>query len=89
MSKYPNCQCGSPRFEYFRKRYRNGSLHLIRRCPECQKVAQNPMRQDEYDRSWVDGLPILTGAVLKPMALSRTQVIHERLQKHIANRTQQ
>ena len=57
MSKYPACKCNSTRFDYFRRRYRNGTLHQIRRCVSCRKAAQNPMRQDEYDRAWVDSLP--------------------------------
>ena len=56
-NKYPKCECGKTRFDYFRKRYRNGTLHLVRQCPEFSKVAQNPMRQQEYDRNWVESLP--------------------------------
>ena len=50
MSKYPKCECNTKKFDYFRKRYRNKTLHLMRQCPQCGKVAINPMRQDEYDR---------------------------------------
>ena len=86
MSKYPNCQCGSPRFEYFRKRYRNGSLHLMRRCPQCEKVAQNAMRQDEYDRNWVDTLPVIAKGVIENTPQSRADAILAKLQNHIENR---
>ena len=88
MSKYPNCECPTTKFEYFRKKYRNGSLHLVRQCPQCGKIAQNPMRQDEYDRAWVDGLPIMENGEMKPTVQSRADAIQAKLQDHIANRTQ-
>ena len=58
--KHPKCGCSQKRYTYFRKRYRNQTLHLKRRCADCGKTAQNPMRQDEYDRAWVETLPIET-----------------------------
>ena len=68
MSKHPKCECAQKRYDYFRKRYRNQTLHLIRRCAECGKTAQNPMRQDEYDRNWIDTLPIIsTGGRSEPV----------------------
>ena len=79
MSKFPNCECQRKKYDYFRKRYRNGSLHLMRRCPQCGKVAQNPMRQDEYDRAWVDGLPVLENGIIKPTVQSRAAAIQARL----------
>ena len=86
MSKYPNCDCGTTRFDYFRKRYLNGTLHLVRQCPQCQKVAPNPMKQQEYDRAWVDGLPVMENGVMKPTGQSRAAAIQAKLQNHIANR---
>ena len=87
MSKYPKCACGTNGFDYFRKRYRNGTLHLMRRCPECGKVAQKPMRQQEYDRRWVDGLPVIENGA-KQTAQSRADAIQTKLQNHIASRSQ-
>lgn len=89
MSKYPKCECRTTRFDYFRKRYKNGTLHLMRQCRECGKVAINPMRQNEYDRNWVDGLSIITDAGLKTTRQSRVDAIKAKLQNHIANPTQQ
>ena len=88
MSKYPKCECRTTRFDYFRKRYRNGTLHLVRQCPECGKVAQNPMRQDEYDRGWIDGLPIMTAGVIEQTAESRAEAIQAKLRNHIASRSE-
>ena len=88
MSKYPKCECRVTRFDYFRRRYRNGTLHLVRQCPECGKVAQNPMKQAEYDRNWVEGLPILTAGVLKPSIQSRAEAIETKLRNHIENRSE-
>ena len=74
-SKHPNCECKEKRYEYFRKRYRNQTLHLIRRCAECGKAAQNPMRQDEYDRSWVESLPVMANGVMEhPVQNGRTDI---------------
>ena len=99
MSKHPNCQCGTPRFEYFRKRYRNNTLHLLRKCPQCGKIAQNPLRQDEYDRTWVESLQIERDGVMeqpvqsripapkpKPRVQSRADAIMKKLQNHIHSR---
>ena len=88
MSKYPNCECRTTRFDYFRKRYRNGTSHLVRQCPECGKVAQNPMRQDGYDRNWVSSLPILENGVMKQTVQSRADAIQAKLQNHIASRSE-
>ena len=86
MSKYPKCLCNTKKFDYFRKRYRNNTLHLMRQCPDCGKVAINPLRQDEYDRAWVDGLPVLENGIMKPTVRSRAEQIQAKLEKHIANR---
>ena len=86
MSKYPNCECQTTRFDYFRKRYRNNTLHLMRQCPQCGKTAQNPMRQDEYDRVWVDGLPVMENGIMKPTVQSRADAIMSKLHNHIENR---
>lgn len=87
MSKHPTCPCNQKRFDYFRKRYRNGTLHLIRRCGSCGKAAQNPMRQDEYDRNWVESLPVLsTNGVIENTPQSRADVIVAKLQNHIETR---
>ena len=89
MSKYPKCECRATRFDYFRKLYKNGTLHLMRQCPQCGKVAQNPMKQQEYDRNWIDGLPILTAGVLRsPTIQSRAEAIETKLRTHIENRSQ-
>ena len=52
-AKHPNCHCKEKRYEYFLKRYRNQTLHLIRRCAECGKASQNPMRQSDYSPQMV------------------------------------
>ena len=88
MSKYPTCPCRSTRFEYSRKRYRNNTLHLMRKCPQCEKVAQNPMRQDEYDRNWIDGLPVMEKGSIEQTVQSRAEQATAKLQNHIANREQ-
>ena len=88
MSKFPNCLCGTTRFDYFRKRYRNGTLHLMRRCPQCEKVAQNPMPKREYDRAWVDGLPVIENGSIEQTVQSRAEQATAKLQNHIANREQ-
>ena len=74
MSKYPTCNCRATRFEYFLKRYRNQTLHLIRRCAECGKASQNPMRQDEYDRSWVESLPVMVNGVIEQPVQSKVVI---------------
>ena len=86
MSKYPQCECDATRFEYFRRRYRNGTLHLMRRCPQCGRIAPNPMKQQEYDLNWVDGLPVMDNGILKPTVQSRAEAIQARLRTHIENR---
>ena len=89
MSKYPKCECNTKKFSYFRKRYRNNTLHLMRKCPGCGKVAQNPMRQNEYDQTWVDGLPVMeNGDLMKPTVRSRADTIMAKLHNHIENRKQ-
>ena len=88
MSKFPNCDCQTKKYDYFRKRYRNNTLHLMRQCPQCGKIAQNPMRQDEYDRAWVDGLPVLENGSITPTVQSRVEAIQARLRNHIENRSQ-
>ena len=88
MSKYPSCNCGATRFDYFRKRYRNLSLHLVRQCPQCGKVGANPLRQEEYDRNWIDGLPVIGSGIPKPTGQSRAEQATAKLQNHILNRDQ-
>ena len=85
-NKHPKCQCGTTRFEYFRKRYRNNTLHLLRKCPRCGKIAQNPLPQREYDAQWIDTLPVMTDGVLEHTPQSRADAIMEKLQNHIENR---
>ena len=72
-SKHPNCECETKRYNYFLKRYRNQTLHLIRRCAECGKTAQNPLRQDEYDRTWVESLPVMANGVREQPVQSRAE----------------
>ena len=73
--KYPKCECSQKRYEFFRKRYRDQTLHLIRRCAECGKTAQNCMPMRDYDRSWVDTLPIETNGVMEqPVQNGRTDI---------------
>ena len=59
-SKYPNCECKEKRFDYLRRRYKNGTLHMFRKCPSCQKVAQNAMRTADYDVNWIETLQIVS-----------------------------
>ena len=80
MSKHPKCECETKCYTYFRKRYRNQTLHLIRQCAECGKTAQNPMRQDEYDRSWVESLPVMADGVLEQPVQSRAEPMRSRAQ---------
>ena len=86
MSKYPTCECAQKRYDYFRKRYRNGTLHLIRHCGLCGKPAQNPMRQDDDDRAWVESLPVMANSIMENTAQSRADAIIEKLQNHIESR---
>lgn len=85
MSKYPSCQCGTEKYDYFLKRYRNATLHLMRKCPLCGKAAQNAMRQDEYDRHWIEGLPIVENGVVVSQP-SRAEQIQKKLENHITAR---
>ena len=64
-SKHPRCHCKEKRFEYLRRRYKNGTLHMFRKCPSCQKVAQNAMSQSDYDANWVAGLPVMVNGVME------------------------
>lgn len=67
-TKYPKCECETKRYSYFRRRYRNGTLHLMRKCEECGKTGQNAMRVVDYDTNWVDTLPIVDkGVTSEPM----------------------
>ena len=78
-NKHPKCECGTTRFSYFRRRYKNGTFHMFRKCPSCQKVAQNALRQDEYDVNWVDTLPVMENGVIKsPDLQSRAEVVKSR-----------
>ena len=104
-NKHPNCECRNTKYDYFRKRYRNGTLHLMRKCAACGKVAQNAMRIADYDANWIETLQIVDKGVRsdpvqnakpvqteKPMrrenpVQSRADQIHEKLQRHIQNRT--
>ena len=63
MSKYPQCECKATQFSYFRRRYRNGTLHLMRKCRECGKIAQNAMTQQDYDTNWIETLQIVDKSV--------------------------
>ena len=92
MSKYPQCECKATRFSYFRRRYKNGTLHLLRKCEPCGKIAQNAMTQTDYDMNWVNALPIVDKAgrsepvqSMNPVK-SRADAIQAKLQRHIANR---
>ena len=86
MSKYPTCECRATRYSYHRKRYRNGTLHLMRQCPHCGKTAQNPLPQRELDSQWVDTLPILENGVMEQPVLSRADAALAKLHNHIENR---
>ena len=93
-SKYPNCECKEKRFDYLRRRYKNGTLHMFRKCPSCEKVAQNAMRQDEYDANWVSTLQIVengvTGYSVKPTLQSRADKVKSKVNpvRSRANRVQ-
>ena len=101
-SKHPKCDCGTKKYDYFKKIYRNGTLHMFRKCPSCQKVAQNAMSQGDYDANWVNELPVSKNGVMeqpvqsmqsrrpaqKPgnRVQSRADAIMAKLQKHIGTR---
>ena len=72
-NKHPKCECGTTRFSYFRRRYKNGTFHMFRKCPSCQKVAQNALRQDEYDANWVSELPVSENGVMEQPVQSRAE----------------
>ena len=111
-NKHPACECQEKRYSYFRRRYRNGTLHLLRKCEACGKIAPNAKTQQDYDKNWVDTLPIVepdgTGHSVKPPlksradtvksrfnpvqsratpVQSRADAVHEKLRRHIENRT--
>ena len=71
--KYPRCECKVSRFDYLRKRYKNGTLHMFRKCPSCQKVAQNAMAQADYPAEWVGSLPISENGVMEQPVKSNLQ----------------
>ena len=86
-SKHPNCECGNSKYDYFRRRYRNGTLHLMRKCRECGKTGQNAMRTQDYDANWIETLQIVDKGVRSAPVQSRADQIHAKLKTHIANRT--
>ena len=59
LVKYPNCPCRVRKYQYFRREYRNSTFHLFRQCIECGNVARSPLKQADYDRQWIDSLPLL------------------------------
>ena len=89
MSKYPTCECNITKYEYFRKRYKNGTLHLMRKCPSCGKIAQNPMPHREYDKGWVDSLPIMTNGVMEQTIQGKADALMLKLQNYINTRNGQ
>ena len=101
MSKYPRCECQTKKYDYFKKRYRNGALHMFRKCSSCGKVAQNAMSQSDYDANWVSELPVSENGVIRSPNLksradhvqsranpvqNRADRIHAKLQRHILSR---
>ena len=58
----------------------------MRKCPQCGKVAQNPMKTAEYDRNWIDSLPVMENGIMKPTVRSRAEAIQARLRNHIETR---
>ena len=58
-TKYPACECTPKRYTYFRRRNRNGTLHLLRKCRACHKIARNAMRASDYPTEWVNALEIV------------------------------
>ena len=91
MSKYPNCPCGIKKFDYHRKLYKNGTLHLFRKCPVCQKVSQNAMPQREYDQLWIEDLPIFgTGdTAIRQEETQPISRVHQKLTDHIQSRNRE
>ena len=94
-TKYPACACAPKRYTYYRRRNRNGTLHLIRKCRACHKAAQNAMRKADYPTEWVNALDIIEtrstgqiGAIVQNAnpVQTRANQIHAKLQRHIANR---
>ena len=83
MSKYPNCECKATQFSYFRRRYRNGTLHLMRKCRACGKASQNAMRASDYPTEWVNALDIIetdgTGQSVKPTLQSRADTVKSKV----------
>ena len=80
MSKYPQCECRTTKFDYFRKRYKNGTLHMFRKCPSCEKVAQNAMSQSEYDANWVSELPVSeNGLIATPNLQTRADTVKSKV----------
>ena len=81
--KYPKCECSQKRYEYLRKRYKNGTLHMFRKCPACQKVAQSAMSQADYPAEWVASLPVSETGVMeqpvKPNLQSRADTVKTRV----------
>ena len=102
-SKHPNCPCRTTKYDYFRRRYRNGTLHLWRKCQECGKTGQNALQQQDYDPQWINTLQIMENGVMEqpeqpraePVRLtkpknrvqSRADAIQEKLSRHIQNRS--
>ena len=94
-TKYPACACAPKRYTYYRRRNRNGTLHLIRKCRACHTIARNAMRTSDYPTEWVNALEIVatvdTGQMRASMQnanpmQTRANQIHAKLQRHIANR---
>ena len=97
-TKYPACACEPKRYTYYRRRNRNSTLHLIRKCRVCHKAAQNAMRKADYPAEWVNTLDIIetqgtgqNGAIVQNAnpTQSRADAIMHKLQSHIANRSKQ
>ena len=79
MSKYPRCECQTKKYDYFRKCYKNGTLHMFRKCPSCEKVAQSAMSQSDYDANWVSELRVSeNGVAIKSNLQSRADHVQSR-----------
>ena len=98
-TKYPACACEPKRYTYYRRRNRNSTLHLIRKCRACHTIARNAMRTSDYPTEWVNALEIVetvdtgqmrairpNGRTEKPIQ-TRADAIHRKLQRHIESRT--